>query len=195
MKRVVLRNIILLLLIILGGTVSSAYSADQDTIRIRIGLKLFRAILAADTQIDSKQGAGGKLALAIIYNNDKQQADLYARLLQELGKGKKQSKIKGIPTVVHVIATHSLEQLSVQQYAGLYVVEDLENSVLQQLVDYGIGHHIISYSPYPEAVEQGISAGLMIGARVRPYVNLLTLKRSQLQIKPFFLKVSKQYEP
>ena len=39
------------------------------------------------------------------------------------------------------------------------------------------------------------SVGLIIEARTKPYVNIQTLKRSQLQIKSFFLKVSKHYEP
>ena len=44
-----------MLLVILIGAIGTAYGADQETVRIRIGLKLFRAILAADTQINSKQ--------------------------------------------------------------------------------------------------------------------------------------------
>ncbi|BCG64132.1 MAG: hypothetical protein methR_P1900 [Methyloprofundus sp.] len=190
--RLVRHAIILLWLVIAAGVSSNVYSADQDAIRTRIGLKLFRAILAADTQINTKQGADGKLALAIIYKDDKAQADIYAAMLQNLGKGVKQGKVKGIPITVQVI---TVAQLTGQRYAGIYLVETFASSRLQQLVDYGIAQKIISYSPFVDAVEQGISAGLIIEARTKPYVNIQTLQRSQLQIKSFFLKVSKHYEP
>ena len=193
--RLVRHAIILLWLVIAAGVSSNVYSADQDAIRTRIGLKLFRAILAADTQINTKQGADGKLALAIIYKDDKAQADTYAAMLQNLGKGVKQGKVKGIPITVQVITAEGLEQLTGQRYAGIYLVETFASSRLQQLVDYGIAQQIISYSPFVDAVEQGISAGLIIEARTKPYVNIQTLQRSQLQIKSFFLKVSKHYEP
>ena len=195
MKRVFRQAIILLVLVVLGGTSVIAYSADQETIRIRIGLKLFRAILAADTHIDAKQNTDARLTLAVIYKNNKQQADVYTDMLQNLGKGQKQGKIKGIPITVQAISTDHLEQLASTPFAGIYIVEELDNSSLQQLVNYAIEHHIISYSPFAGAVEQGISAGLSIGARVKPYINLQTLRRSELQLKPFFLKVSKHYEP
>lgn len=181
--RLVRHAIILLWLVIAAGVSSNVYSADQDAIRTRIGLKLFRAILAADTQINTKQGADGKLALAIIYKDDKAQADIYAAMLQNLGKGVKQGKVKGIPITVQVI---TVAQLTGQRYAGIYLVETFASSRLQQLVDYGIAQKIISYSPFVDAVEQGISAGLIIEARTKPYVNIQTLQRSQLQIKSFF---------
>jgi len=195
MKRALRHNIIFLLLLILAGVFGTAYSADQETTRIRIGLKLFRAIMAADMQISAKQDIDGKLALAIIYKNNPSQAVLYSEKLQNSGKGKNQGKIKGIPIVVHAIATDHLEQLSKHHYAGIYIVEDIDSTALQQVVKHGIDHHIISYSPFSRAVEQGVSAGLVIEARVKPYVNLQTLKSSQLEIKTFFLKVSKHYEP
>ena len=195
MKLVLRHNIIFLLLLILTGVFGTAYSADQETIRVRIGLKLFRAIMAADMQINTKQDIDGTLVLAIIYKNNPSQAILYSEKLQNLGKGKNQGKIKGIPIIVHAIGTDHLEQLSTHHYAGIYIVEDIDSTVLQQVVKHGIDHHIISYSPFSGAVEQGVSAGLVIEARVKPYVNLQTLKRSQLEIKTFFLKVSKHYEP
>ena len=195
MKRASRHHLIFLLLIVLVGVFDTAYSADQETTRIRIGLKLFRAIMAADMQVNEKQDAEGKLALAVIYKNNQSQADLYSEKLQNSGKGKNQGKIKGIPIVVHAIAADHLEQLSAHRYAGIYIVEEIDGAVLQQLVKHAVEHQIISYSPFSGAVEQGVSAGLIIEARVKPYVNLHTLKSSQLELKSFFLKVSKHYEP
>jgi len=179
----------------LGGTFGNAYSADQETIRVRIGLKLFRTILAADMHIHEKQDSDGKLPLAIVYKSNLAVAETYSEKLRHSGKGDHQGEIKGLPITVDAIAVTQLEQLPVGKYAGIYIVETLDSRDLQFLVSYGIAHQRITYSPFDGAVEQGIAAGLMIAARVTPYVNVQTLKASKLQIKPFFLKVSKRYEP
>jgi len=184
--------VVFMLLVLLGCVYGTAYSADQESSRIRIGLKLFRTILAADTQIKGKKDDKGELSLAIIYKKDQVQADLYAQKLQNLGKGKNQGKIKKIPIIVNTIGIAGLKQLSTHKYAGLYIVEELDNSELQKLIDYATQQQIIVYSPFAGAVEQGVTAGLIIEARVKPYVNN---KTSQIKLKSFFLKVSKLYEP
>ncbi|NOQ63015.1 MAG: hypothetical protein GQ582_00705 [Methyloprofundus sp.] len=195
MKRIAQPIIFLLSLLIFTSVYGLAYSADQESTRIRIGLKLFRAIIAADTQIQSKRATDGKLAFAIIYKNNAQKATLYTEMLQNLGKGDKRGRIKGIPIRVDSISVDQLGQLSTINYAGLYFVEEIENLPLQTLINYAIKQQIISYSPFEGDVEKGVSAGLSVGARVKPYVNVSTLKRSGLQLKPFFLKVSKSYAP
>lgn len=195
MKLAFKKCFILLLLVQLGWAMPSAFSADQESTRIRIGLKLFRTILAADTKISEKQDHQGHLALAIIYQKDEIQAQQYAEKLRNLGKGKKKGKIKKIPITVDVISTLNLDKLSQYKYAGIYLVEEVEEQYLQHLVEHGIKQSLITYSPFAGAVEQGVAAGLVIEARVKPYVNNRTLKTSHLELKSFFLKVSKRYEP
>jgi len=195
MKQTFSKCIVLLLLIQLGWAVPNAFSADQESTRIRIGLKLFRTILAADTQITEKLDENKQLALAVVYKSDEIQAQEYTEKLLNLGKGKKKGKIKKIPISVDSIATNELEKLSEKRYAGIYLVEELETTQLQKLIDYAIAHQLILYSPFSGAVEQGVTAGLIIEARVKPYVNNHMLKISQVHLKSFFLKVSKQYEP
>jgi hypothetical protein len=183
------------LLAIVGWGVSSTTFADKDSTRIRIGLKLFRTILAADTQIKEKKTADGVLELALIYKNNQSDAVLYSKKLQKLGKGKNQGKIKKIPIKINIFSTQQLQQLTHFKPAGIYLVEEIDKNRIEELVNYGIKHQIIIYSPFAGAVEQGVTAGLIIDARVKPYLNSQTLQTSQLKLKPFFLKVSKQYEP
>ena len=66
---------------------------------------------------------------------------------------------------------------------------------LRHIVSYGIKNHIIVFSPFEGDVEKSITAGVFIGARVQPSINMKTLKASGIQIKFFFLKVAKKYEP
>jgi len=186
---------VLFLLAIVGWSISSTTFADKDSTRIRIGLKLFRTILAADTQIKQKKTPDGILELALVYKNNQSDADLYSKKLLNLGKGKNQGKIKKIPIKISTLSIEQLQQLTNFKPAGIYLVEDIDNDRLQQLVNYGIKHQIIVYSPFAGAVEQGVTAGLIIDARVKPYINSQTLQTSQVKLKSFFLKVSKQYEP
>jgi len=195
MKQALIKCLILLLLVPLGWAVPNAFSADQESTRIRIGLKLFRTILAADMQIKEKLDDKGQIALAIIYKSDEEQAQRYGEKLRKMGKGKKRGKIKKIPISVDIIPSTELDKLSERKYAGIYLVEEVEGTSLHFLIDYGIKQQLILYSPFAGAVEQGVTAGLVIEARVKPYVNSRTLKTSQLQLKSFFMKVSKQYEP
>ena len=195
MNRMLNKFIVLFLLAMVGWSITSPTIADKDSTRIRIGLKLFRTILAADTQIKHKKDLSGKLVLAIIYKHKQSDAILYSDKLQKLGKGKNQGKIKKIPITIKMLSIEQLQQLADLKPAGIYLVEELDNNSLQELINYGIKHQIITYSPFEGAVEQGVAAGLIIDARVKPYINSNTLKSSQLQLKSFFLKVSKQYEP
>ena len=187
--------LIFILFIVVGWTFANTTSADKDSSRIRIGLKLFRTILAADININKKKDSHGDLPLVLIYNNDLSQANLYAQKLKKLGKGSNQGKIKKKPITIKILSSSQLQQLSDSIPAGIYLLEEIENDRLKQLVNYSIKHQIIIYSPFLGAVEQGVTAGLFIDARVNPYLNANTLKMSKLQLKSFFLKVSKYYEP
>jgi hypothetical protein len=187
--------LIFILFIVVGWTFANTTNADKESTRIRIGLKLFRTILAADMHIGEKKDKSGDLPLVIIYKNNLSQASLYAKKLKNLGKGSSQGKIKKIPITIKILSSLQLQQLVDLKPAGIYLIEELDADRLQQLISYSIKHQIIIYSPFIGAVEQGVTAGLFIDARVKPYLNANTLKVSQLQLKSFFLKVSKHYEP
>jgi len=178
MKRILLKFIILFLLALAGFSIANTIFADKDSTRIRIGLKLFRTILAADTHIKEKKDENGELVLAIVYRQDHSDATNYSEKLQQLGKGKNQGKIKKIPIAIKIISSNQLEELDKLNLAGIYIVEDIDSSHLLSLIDYGIKHQIIVYSPFVGAVEQGVTAGLIIDARVKPYINSQTLKTS-----------------
>jgi len=196
MKQILFKYIILFLLTIAGCSIANTIFADKDSTRIRIGLKLFRTILAADTKIKEKKDENGELVLAIVYKQNHSNAINYSKKLQQLGKGKNQGKIKKIPiTIKKLSAYDQLEELAKIKPAGIYIVEEIDNSHLLNIINYGIKHHIIIYSPFAGAVEQGVTAGLIIDARVKPYINSQTLNTSQIKLKSFFLKVSKKYEP
>ena len=67
------------------------------------------------------------------------------------------------------------------------------NRALTSIIKYGIGHHVIVYSPFEGHVELGVLGGLSVEAQVRPFLNRATLEASQISLKPFFLSVAKVF--
>jgi hypothetical protein len=175
-----------------------AWSIDVDEVqerRTRGGLRLFRAILAADEDIASKTGPEGTLLLTVLHSQNSGVAEKFAEELRTLGKGNKQGKIRKVPIEVEVSNDLSLATYTDRKPAGFFLVEDLRDDDLDRVVKYGIDNSVIVYSPFEGDVDRGVLGGLAIETRVRPYINLQTMRDSQIRIKAFFLKVAKHYDP
>ncbi|MCU7836886.1 MAG: hypothetical protein KZQ83_16745 [gamma proteobacterium symbiont of Taylorina sp.] len=172
----------------------TAHAGGTSDARINIGLKLFRATLSADQQLTAKQ-KDHHLNLYILYKENHFKGQKYSRKLLDLGKVNGQAQIKNIPLNVSPV---SYQKFLLQQHdipAGIFLVDKMSARELQPVVAYAINNHLILYSPFEGDVEKNITAGLSIGARVQPVINMQTLKASAIQLKSFFLKVAHQYEP
>jgi len=163
--------------------------------RINIGLKLFRAILAADLKIKNKVDGDKKLPLLLIYKDNSNKGKKYTKDLLALGKKNGLAQIKNIPIQVTSISYQSFLNGEYDKPAGIFLLDKLSTDEITPISFYGINNQLIVYSPYDGDVEKNITAGLSIGARVRPIINVKNIKSSNIKIKPFFLKVTKKYEP
>jgi hypothetical protein len=172
----------------------SAAADSQSSRRAKAGIKLFRAMLAADLDISEKAGADGSLALLIVYNTDSNRPEELALDLNKGGKSGKPVLIRKRPVKVQISNNASLSQNLNSSFAGIFVAEPLKEETLRQLISYSINHKIILYSPFEGDVERGVLGGISVEAKVQPYVNLKTLEQSGIRIKPFFMRVSKSYE-
>jgi hypothetical protein len=162
--------------------------------RVQIGLRLFRTLLAADQNLAEKVNANGQLDLALIYRNDRNQAEAFAKALKESGRGDRQGKIKNYSLQITLIDIADLEVLQLQVPAAIYLVQTLPKPFLEKVIRYGIDHQRIVFSPFVGDVENGALAGFALGVRVRPYINRITLERSGIQLKSLLLKVAKIYD-
>jgi hypothetical protein len=163
--------------------------------RINIGLKLFRAILAADLKIKTKINSNAELPLLLIYKDNINKGKKYAKNLLELGKKNGRAQIKNIPIKVSFVQHQFFTSEKNDLPAGIFLLDKMSAEELAPIISFAIKKHIIVYSPFDGDIEKDITAGLSIGARVRPIINVKTLNASQIQIKSFFLKVAKKYEP
>jgi|APSaa5957512622_1039677.scaffolds.fasta_scaffold72088_2 hypothetical protein len=188
------RYLLSIALLMLAISAHAAIGVDEaQERRIRSGLKLFRAVLAADEDIASKADSSGALCLSVVFYGNRQLAEGFAAELMTLSSGTK-GGIRKLPVKVRVLSWQEMND-SLEVPAGIYVVEEFAEDALQRLVRYGIEHQVIVYSPYEEHVARGVLGGLIIETRVRPYINMKTLRASKVRLKSFFLKVAKRYDP
>lgn len=153
--------------------------------RLMAGLELFPSFLAADKQIQTKQNNKGNLKLVILYNNDKRTAEKMAARLKQIGK------IKSIPISTQVAQSNTFDPREMKP-AGIFISQENIGN-LNAIVQYGKRNSIITFSPFTKDLQRGVTGSISITARIRPQVNMNTLKSSHLAIKPFFLRISKQY--
>ena len=183
---VVIYPAIFLLLLMLLCT-PKPYADGFTEHRALVGLKLFRTLVTADLNLDKKINGEGSLAVAIIYLDDVEKAKEFQRTLQD-----QFSSVDQTPVQIHL---HSFDELSkVRMPAAIYLAQPLKSEQLQNLIAYSVIHHIVLFSPFSGDVENGVLGGLSVQATVRPFINMHTLKKSKIEIKPFYLKVAKQYE-
>ncbi len=182
--------VVLLLLCLLVPCVQvDAYEAEVER-RIAIGLNLFPNVLSVDVGIASKV-QGEKLHAYVVYQADKPAADVLVATVV-----KKVKTIKKVPLVVRSI---TLQELAAQKkksnpIAGLFIAERLDDNKLKQLLLFSKDRQVLTFSPFPGDVERGVSTGVFVGSKIRPFVNMATIKELNIKFHPLFLKFAYHYE-
>lgn len=175
----------LLCLLLIGA--HFVYGESEEDRRELAGVRLFRALLAADTQLNEKVGADGKLLLLFFCTDNSRHA-------QDLASAFTADPIRDLPIQTEITADPTFKDYSNRVPAGIFIAQSPNSDTLQKIIHYGIDRRIIIYSPFEGHVEKGVLGGLSVGAQVRPYVNMSTVEASHILLKSFFLKVAKVYQ-
>ena len=167
-----------LLLLVAPNTVGSADESEGR--RVRMGARVLRSLLAADTRIEERAGPSGALEILVIGNDRPLMADVARTLTGGAAIGDR-------PVTVTLA-----EQPDDAVVPGVvFVAAPVDAQRLGQLVRWCRQRDVILYSPFEGDVEQGATAGLSIAARVQPYLNLGAMASAGMAPKPFFLRVSR----
>ena len=153
-----------------------------------VGLDLFPSLLAADRAIASKAGPDGKLHLFLVYRNDQESLEPFVDHLRRVGA------IRNIPIQITCVR-FPLNDTKEVVPAGLFIIERLSRAEVRQVARFGEEHQVVTFSPFAGDVEEGIMAGIFITDQIQPYVNLATMQRASIRLKPFFLRIAKTYAP
>ncbi len=167
---------------------TSSVAGPRDRERILVGLDLFPSLLAADRDIAAKVGPDGKLLLVLVYRDNRENLQSFVDRLRAVGT------IRNIP--IRIECRH----VPLQGYervvpAGFFIIERLSRAEVRQVARFGEEHRVVTFSPFAGDVEEGIMAGIFITDRIQPYVNLATMQRASIRLKPFFLRIAKAYAP
>ena len=166
-------------------------AADYDAQRARTAVRLFRSLLAADLGLGQKVRPDGTL-LVLFFGSDGARVRELVELFNGDGEGQS-SGLQGHPVTVETTLDPTFAKYENAPPAGVFLTADPGGDGLKQVVQFGIDHGVVVYSPFEGHVERGVLAGLSIEAQVRPYLNSATLEASDISLKSFFLKVTKTY--
>lgn len=180
-------------------TITPAYAADgmldNQTGRIRTGLKIFRSLLLADRDIETKTNSDEQTDIVFIYHSNGSKAKHFAHTFVRMGRLENKGQIKGSQINVHIMRRLNSIQEEKIKPAAIFLVDPLIEDRVRAIADYGIDNQIITFSPFEGDVENGILGGMMVTSRIHPFINMQTVEQSEVQIKPFFLKVAKTHAP
>jgi hypothetical protein len=179
--------------VILACLLASSLFADEvHERRATAGLRLFRALLAADMNLPAKIIAPNEVLVVFLYVKDRRRAETLARRFVD--EAKDGNKLRGLTVVTEVSNDPSLESHAARSPAGVFIAEAPSRGALGTLIQAGIQRHVIVYSPFEGHVESGVLGGVSVEAQVRPFLNRATLQASQITLKPFFLDVAKVFQ-
>jgi hypothetical protein len=180
---------VLMLWLLLATFVPAVADTFTDR-RITVGQKLFRTMLVSNLNYKSNISSDDNIYVDLLYQYDNEQAKKLAKgLTLEL------ATINGVPVIVRLFSITEYINGSQVSSLGAFITEKLDINSINKVIAKGeINQHIL-FSPFEGDVEKGVMAGLSVESRVRPYVNIFALKQSNIEMKPFFIKVSKLYAP
>jgi hypothetical protein len=166
-----------------------AHADSYDERRVRTGARLFRSLLAADTGLDRKAGPDGGLVVWVYSTDNRLGQDVLA-LLNPPGDPAK-ALVRGHGLQVRIIDRLPAATDTQGTPMSLFLASPPPVTALPALVRWSVTARCILFSPFEGHVEQGVTAGLAIEAKVQPFLNRQSLEASGLVLKPFFLKVAK----
>ncbi len=180
-----LKKITLFILLSISAVFADITTAQNiDDNRLMMSLKLFPRLVAVDLDISKKLNQDQEILLLVFYQTDKWRADKVTKVLNEQIKN-----IAGMP-----IKAEAVEKLPEKPPSGIILIEKMNRLNLSKVINYGIQHHILVFSPYEEDVKMGVTSGMYIQIQTMPYFNRMTLKKSGIRIHDIILRSSKFYE-
>ncbi|MDH5231067.1 MAG: YfiR family protein [Gammaproteobacteria bacterium] len=182
-----LRQVTIIFILMTGNLYSESNLSEELQRRVSISVSIFPKIVATDTGITTKL-IDNQINLAVAYKTEKAYASaLVADFNQRINKIRSSEAITQIVSIKNLSLKHN-------NFSAIFLAEVLSDQEFAKLLAYAIKHHIILFSPFPGDVERGAIAGIAIEARIRPFFNLNSLKRAQIEISQTLIRISRTHE-
>ncbi len=179
----------MIMICVMSGTIAGGILADEtDARRVAISLSIFPRIVAVDNHFREKLDDDRKAYLLFVYDKDEKYAQQISNHMQEDNKN-----IGGMHIVTKAISVTDVFREN-DPPTAIFIVEKLTDPQLNKVMMFADKTHRLVFSPFAGDVERGVTVGISITNRVKPYFNLSTLLRSKVVINALLMKMSKHYE-
>ncbi len=192
LTRLLARRGVVALLLMTTIVYAAKPSASEDFTdrRLTIGAKIFRALLAADTDLDRRTSARNVLEICLLYTDDSGNAEIVAKTMST----RDDPRIRGKELHIDILSYRQYLAGPAARTVALFITQRLNDAELARLLAFAERRNDIVFSPFEGDIERGVQSGIAVEARVRPYVNLPALKKAGIELKSFFMEVAKKYE-
>lgn len=165
-------------------------AANRDEARrVLLGLHFFPNVLSVDQDLLGKQTPDGKLRLLLLYKDLPVAAEKLAASLREEVRS-----IQKIPVEVVVVDDADGAFAGAGRPCGVFLAEALPDADFKRVLRLAAANRVIVFSPFEGDVERGATAGLHVSSKIRPALNLTTLRKSLIRIHEMFMRLAKLYE-
>ena len=171
------------LLTVVGSPVLAQESLPP---RLQIGINLLPAVIAANNGVD-KFAADDSLPIYFVYLENVHIAELLNRHIELKGEIRKRRLNS------RAISLEELLALDIEPMSTIFLAEPMDGQ-LDELIEYSKTNRALLFSPFKGDVGKGVASGFHVTDRVRPLVNLDSLKQSKIQLKAFFLRIAVKHE-
>lgn len=164
-------------------------ASETNDRRINISLSIFPRVVAVDNDFRAKLTSDHKAKIIFVYDKDRDKATEL-----KLGFLEKSKSVAGMELEVILASAEEVITNGISEPTAFFLTEQMSNIQLYGLVKYAINKQRILFSPFVGDVERGATAGIAVTSRVKPYFNINTLHKSEIEINALLMKLSKRYE-
>lgn len=180
----------LLSLLLTVSVAGVGFADEQEKRRVDISLSIFPRIVAVDNQFRNKLNKDQQVRLLFVYERDEEYASELAQRMIADNRG-----IGGMRVVVDVAQVDAAYAAEGQlPPTAIFLTERFSNDHLARVMTYAEEHQRLVFSPFSGDVERGVTVGISVTNRVKPYFNLPILQRTKVDINALLMKMSKRYE-
>ena len=165
---------------------SPALAQEPLPPRLQIGINLLPAVIAANNGIEAF-AADDSLPIYFVYLQNEHIAELLNRHIELKGEIRKRR------LNARAISLEELLALEITPMSTIFLAEPMDGQ-LDELIEYSKARRALLFSPFKGDVGKGVASGFHVTDRVRPLVNLDSLKQSKIQLKAFFLRIAVKHE-
>ena len=180
------RGLAALLLMLAQVVIPPAIAQEPIPPRLQIGVNLLPAVIAANKGVGALP-ADQHLRIYMVYRENDHVAEQLRRSIGRIGLVKKRQ------LDTRVISLDELLALTIEPMSTVFIAEPME-ARLDALIEYAHDRRVLLFSPFKGDVDKGVATGFKVTDRVRPLVNLESLRKSKIQLKAFFLRIAVKHE-